>query len=133
MSNGFKLKGIFLDVENKKKPVVVEVDNNIYAFHKILRFDDIDIIDDIDIKRRTFGEKEFRVVADDIGYFRHIPKFSAYPSSGRLGIMPLVGNLLIFGMEDKFGEMTDLTDEDIELILSNVEEHDGRYVFVNCD
>ena len=127
MSYDFKLKGIFLDVENKQRPVVVEVDNNIYAFHKILRFDDIDIT------RRTFGEKEFRVVADDIGYFRRIPKFSAYPSSGCLGIMPLVGNLLIFGMEDKFGEMTDLTDEDIELILSNVEEHDGRYVFVNCD
>lgn len=127
MSYDFKLKGIFLDVENKQKPVVAEVDNNIHAFHKILRFDDIDIT------RRTFGEKEFRVVADDIGYFRRIPKFSAYPSEKSFGLMPLVGNLLIFGMEDKWGEMTDLTDEDIELILSNVEEHDGRYVFVNCD
>lgn len=127
MSNGFKLKGIFLDVENKKKPVVVEVDNNIYAFYKMLRFDDIDIT------RRTFGEKEFRVVADDIGYFRYCPRFSAYPSKGRLGVMPLVGNLLIFGMEDKWGELTSLTDEDVELILSNVEEYDGRYVFVNCD
>lgn len=127
MSYDFKLKGIFLDVENKKKPVVVEVDNNIHAFYKILR------LGDICITRRTFGKKEFRVVADDIGYFRRIPKFSAYTSGYSFGVMPLVGNLLIFGMEDKFGEMTDLTDEDIELILSNVEEHDGRYVFVNCD
>ena len=127
MSYDVRLLGILLDVEKNQRPRVVLVPNDIHAFHKILRFDDIDIT------RRAFGEKEFRVVADDIGYFRYIPKFSAYPSEKSFGLMPLVGNLLIFGMEDKFGEMTDLTDEDIELILSNVEEHDGRYVFVNCD
>ena len=68
----------------------------------------------LDSTVRTFNGVPYRILCDDVGYFAAQPKLSAY-----CGTQPnchLVGNLVVCGMEDEEGWLTDLTDEDIERI-----------------
>ena len=122
---GQKMKVVFLNVEEGKAPEEMEVIDCIEVFYKLLGQNDLDIC------RRTLGGKSFRIVADDIGYYRENPKFSAFASI--IGIMPLVGNLIVCGMEDEYGELTSLTDEDVQMIKAQVKQVDGRYVFFGCN
>lgn len=70
----------------------------------------------IDIVRRKIGGKYFEIVSDDEGLFEENPKISAVD---KLYQTMLVGNLLIAGQAVD-GELTDLSDEDVEIIGKNL-------------
>lgn len=88
---------------------VVEA-NNLKDYYKFLDCDTIDIV------MRKVNETEFDIICDDEGLFKKDNFVSARSSMGE---PLLVGNLL-FCHHDEEGEMTSVTDEEIELLKSNV-------------
>lgn len=120
-----KLRVVYLNVEEKKAPVEQIIDDNIYTFYEMIQCDAFDIC------KRNIGEREYRIICDDVGFFKSFPKISAVASE--FGLMPLVGNLIVCGIEDKYGNLTDLTDEDVQNILQNVAYIDGRFILINVN
>ena len=120
-----KIRVVYLNIEEGKPPVEIEIFDNLQWFYKLIGTKDIYFC------HRRFGDREYLVIADDVGYFRKNPKFSAI--SSEFGRMPLVGNLIICGIEDRWGNMTDLMNDDVKRIMSHVVEVDGRYRFRDCD
>lgn len=71
----------------------------------------------IDIVNRGIKGKRFDIICDDEGTFVENPKISAIDDFGQA---MLVGNLIVTGGVDSEGELTDLTEEDILHIRSNI-------------
>lgn len=74
--------------------------------------------DCIDIVARKIGDKYFEIICDDEGLLKENPRISAIDKNKMKPA--LVGNLLIAGPTDEDGELTSLTDKDIELIKNNL-------------
>lgn len=70
--------------------------------------------DCIDVTCVWIGKKRFRVVCDDEGFFKGHIRVSARFLNSRP--CPLVGNLVLCGMEDENGYLTSLTDEDVKVL-----------------
>lgn len=98
-----------LDVENGETRIAEceELDD----FYKELNAEPFDIV------MRDIGGKIFDIFVDDMGLFRDDPIVSAVSKSSFN--TELVGNL-IFANHDKWGNTTDLSDEDISLIRDNL-------------
>lgn len=106
-----KIKGVLIDVEEglEAKPMVII--DSLDTYYEILK------CSCIDIANRDIGGKRYDIVCDDEGLF----KDRAYPSAiGRGKDVMLVGNLFIAGTADGEGELTSLTDDDVENILSHM-------------
>ena len=73
--------------------------------------------DCIDIVARKIGDKYLEIICDDEGLLKENPRISAVDKNMK---PTLVGNLLIAGPTDEDGELTSLTDKDIELIKNNL-------------
>ena len=73
--------------------------------------------DCIDIVARKIGDKYLEIICDDEGLLKENPRISAVDKNMKPA---LVGNLLIAGSTDEDGELTSLTDKDIELIKNNL-------------
>lgn len=71
----------------------------------------------IDIANRSIAGKRYDIICDDEGLFVEDPKISAIDG---LGQPMLVGNLIIAGEADADGNLTDLSDADIEHIQANI-------------
>lgn len=118
-----KLKVLVVNEEGAK---VVEVDNNIEEFHKIIN------CRCIDIATRKIGEnkKYYDIIVDDEGLFVENPRVSAIDSN--LHSM-LVGNLIITNYDSK-GNTTSLSEKDIEYLKPYVEKlynfRTGEYQWV---
>lgn len=105
------MKALLVDVmENEVEEVDV---NDLQDYYKLIHCDTVEIVS------RLIGDKRFDLIADEEGLFVNDPLISAIDSSGNV---MLVGNLIVCGEPDADGKMTPLTDEDIRLIQSHIQQ-----------
>lgn len=105
------MKVIYLDVENKKKPSEMDIEDNLDVFYALIGCKTIDIV------TRCIGGKIYEVIIDDEGTFKKAPVISAVNVKGEA---QMVGNLIITGLADEDGDLTSLTDEDVKNIKANI-------------
>lgn len=103
------MKGFLIDVVNKKAEVV-ECANDIHAWYKLLK------CDIIEMPERRIGGKYYTIICDEEGLLKSNPVVSGISSD--YNVM-LVGNLLVVNSDYENGDVTDLTNEDVEHILNN--------------
>ncbi|MBQ6223441.1 MAG: DUF3846 domain-containing protein [Solobacterium sp.] len=106
------LRTVLLDVK-KRNVKVVEVDDELNEYYKMLGCDFIDIVS------RSIGGKEFDVMVDDEGLLKNGCIVSARSVDPEINEV-LVGNLMFFNSNDE-GELVSLSDDDIETIMRNID------------
>jgi len=74
-------------------------------------------VDIIDIVARKINGKYYDIICDDEGLFKEQPIPTMFDTNKQPMI---VGNIIIAGLADEEGNMTDLTDEDIVRITSSM-------------
>ena len=104
------MKVIYLNVNERKAPEVLEIEDKLETFYKLIDCSTVDIV------TREIGGKPFSIICDDEGLFVEKPTISALKKEHKT---ELVGNLIITGMPDDDGELTGLTDEEIRTIEAN--------------
>lgn len=70
--------------------------------------------DTLDSTLRTVDGKEYRFWVDDLGFYN--ANLTAWGSANCW----LFGNLFIFGREDKYGELTEVTEDDVAYLAQHV-------------
>ena len=104
------MKMLMLDVVNKDVKMVEA--NGLADYYKLIGCDYVDII------HRWIGDVEVEIVLDDEGVLVENPKPSGISVDGT---PMLFGNLLIAsGRVTDDGELTELTEEDVDEIMDNV-------------
>ena len=74
-------------------------------------------IDCIDIVVREINGKRYDIICDDEALLKEQP----IPTMFNTEKQPIIfGNIIIAGLADGYGEMTDLTDEDIDRIIDSI-------------
>lgn len=107
------MKVIYFNVLENALPVVLDIENKNEVFYKFLR------CEHIDITSRKFNGKSYTVICDDMGYFRERNLKVALFQKENKGY-PIVGNVII-SKTDTFGELTDLSEDDIKNVFSRLE------------
>ena len=92
----------FLDVDERK----FHGDNDM--LHELIK------CNCIATTRVWIGAKSFRAIVDDEGFFKEHIRVSVRFLNSRP--CPLVGNLVLCGMEDENGYLTGLTESDVETL-----------------
>ena len=106
------MKMLFLDVYNNRL-VMVEA-NGLKDYYKLIGCRCVDIVS------RKIGDVDVEIVIDDEGVLVEYPKVSAVDIIGQTS---LYGNLLVAsGRVTEDGELTELTQDEIDAILENVAE-----------
>ena len=101
---------LMLDVENKDVKMIEA--NTLADYYRLIGCDYVDII------HRRIGDVEVEIVLDDEGVLVENPKPSGISVNGSI---MLWGNLLIAsGRVTDEGELTELTEEEIDDIMDNV-------------
>ena len=104
------MKMLFLDVENREVKCVEA--NTLDDYYKFIDCNYIDII------HRRIGDVEVEIVLNDEGLLVENPKPSGISVDGT---QMLFGNLLIAsGRVTDDGELTELTEEEVDEIMDNV-------------
>ena len=104
------MKMLLLDVENRDIKMVEA--NTLADYYELIGCRCIDIIS------RTIGDVRVEVVLDDEGALVDTPKISAIDIDG---IPMLYGNLLVAsGRVTEDGELTELTEAEVDEIMDNV-------------
>ena len=104
------MKMLMLDVENKDVKMVEA--NSLDDYYKLIGCEYVDII------HRWIGDVEVEIVLDDEGLLVNAPKPSGISIDGT---PVLFGNLLIAsGRVTDDGELTELTEEEVDEIMDNV-------------
>ena len=104
------MKYLFLDVENRDVKMVEA--NELDDYYRLIGCRTIDIVS------RTIGDVRVEIVLDDEGALVDNPKVSAIDIDGT---QMLFGNLLVAsGRVTDDGELTELTEEEIDMIMDNV-------------
>ena len=104
------MRALWLDVECRK---VEEVEvNELEDYYKLIDCSTVDIV------RRKIGRKWFEIICDDEGTFKEDCKISAIDNFGNV---MLVGNLIICGLADSEGELTDLSYSDVKYIRERIQ------------
>ena len=104
------MKMLMIDVENKDVRLVEA--NTLTDYYNLIGCRTIDIIS------RSIGDVRVEIVLDDEGALVEHPKVSAIDIDGT---PMLFGNLLIAGGKvTEEGELTELTEEEIDMIMDNV-------------
>ena len=104
------MKMLMLDVENKDIKMVEA--NSLDDYYKLIGCNYVDII------HRWIGDVEVEIVLDDEGLLVNAPKPSGISVDGT---PVLFGNLLIAsGRVTDDGELTELTEEEVDEIMDNV-------------
>lgn len=70
----------------------------------------------IDIQSRKVGKKWYDFIIDDEGLFSEAPVPTAFNEDGT----PFVGTILVAGAADDEGELTDLTDDDVQNLNNHI-------------
>lgn len=107
------MKVIFLNVLENALPVVLDIENNNEVFYKYLQ------CDAIDVAFLKFNGKSYIVICDDMGYSREGNLKVALFQKENKGY-PIVGNVII-SKTDTFGELTDLSEDDVKNVFSTLE------------
>ena len=104
------MKYLLLDVENREVKTVEA--NDLDDYYKIIGCRCIDIVS------RSIGDIRVEIVLDDEGALLEHPKISAIDIDGT---PMLYGNLLIAsGRVTEDGELTELTEDEVDDIMDNV-------------
>ena len=106
------MKMLLLDVHNNEVRVVEA--NGLEDYYKYIRCSVIDIV------RRKIGDLTVEIVCDDEGALCEHPKVSAVDAV--FGLPELYGNLLVAGGKVIDGNLTELTEKEIEYIKQFVIE-----------
>lgn len=120
-------KALFLDTVNKTTKVV-DV-NTLDDYYNLIGCRCIDIVS------RKIGRKWYDIICDDEGTFVEDPLISAIDNLGRV---MLVGSLIICGLADDEGELTDLSDNDIRYVKKRIQTldtrmHEGLLMLTQCN
>jgi hypothetical protein len=128
-----KLTGVLIDTTNKTAQKLTIADE-LNEFYNILKCRTIDIV------TRNIGagrsKKAFDIICDDEGLCNNDPLISAI---NNLGTPMLVGNLFITGTTDTEGNLTSLSESDIQFILKRCQilctnKHlDGLMMLTQCE
>lgn len=110
------MKMLLLDVYNNEVKVVEA--NGLEDYYKYIGCSVIDIV------RRKIGDLTVEIVCDDEGTFVEHPKVSAIDIVGQ---PCLYGNLLVAGGEVIDGNLTELTEKEIEYIKQFITEVKTRF------
>lgn len=102
------MKMLLIDTE-LDTPKVIDIPDKLDEYYKHLR------CSTIDITMRKVGGRQFDIICDDEGLFTEHPIVTAMYRNFEPA---LVGNL-IFAHHNSEGEMTALSDEDVEIIKQN--------------
>lgn len=104
------MKMLLLDVENREVKMVEA--NDLEDYHRFIGCRTIDIVS------RYIGDVRVEIVLDDEGALVKNPKISAISINGT----PMMfGNLLVAsGRVTDDGELTELTDDEVEAIMDNI-------------
>ena len=83
-----------------------------YAFEDVIGCEYINIV------KRTIGGKQYCIVFDDCGFYNNEPIVSLLDirNPGK----NIFGSVIIAGLEDEHGELTSLTEYDIDIITSKI-------------
>lgn len=89
----------------------------------------------VEIVTRKIGRKFYEVICDEEGTFVDDPLISAIDDLGRV---MFVGNLIICGLADEEGELTDLSSNDIQYIKKRIQTldtrmHEDLLMLTNCN
>ncbi len=109
-----RMTAILVDTE-KEVFGMVNIPNDLETFYKILGCRCIDIV------TRRIGKhckKTFEIICDDEGLFKEPQKISAIDSIGQV---QLVGSILVVGNADAEGNLTGLSEHDVNYILSKIQ------------
>ena len=109
------MKALLLDTVGKTTKVVDA--NTLEDYYRMIGCDCIDIV------TRKIGRKVYDIIVDDEGLLKSDPIISAIDDFGRV---MLVGSMIICGLADAEGELTDLSDNDIRYIKKRIQTLDTR-------
>lgn len=134
-----QIKAYYIDPEtNTAEPRTIE--DSLTSFYQLLHCSSIEIVTRRIGAARTGphgrGYRRYSIICDEEGALLEDPKISAINDYGDV---MLVGSLLIVGLPDDEGELTDLMDEDIKHIrhyvmpLSTRRHPEGWYMLTSCD
>ena len=104
------MKALLLDTVGKTTKVVDA--NTLEDYYGLIGCDCIDIV------TRKIGRKVYDIIVDDEGLLKDDPIISAIDDFGRV---MLVGSMIICGLADAEGELTDLSDNDIRYIKKRIQ------------
>ena len=112
------MKAVYLNVKENKKPEVIDIEDKLSNFYRLLD------CSTIDVAVRKIGDDYYDIIVDDEGLFVEEPKVSAVDPRGNA---QLVGNLLIVKNDGK-GELVGLNEDEVAEVLKSM-----VYVFTeNC-
>lgn len=106
------MKGLLFDAETNEFRTLETNNDNLQAWYDAIGCRCIDII------RRKVGKMDFEVVIDDEGWLLDRPVPTTFDmTSGR---PMLAGTIIFYGGVDAEGNLTDITDEGVKTIKSNL-------------
>ena len=100
---------IYVNVDKGTKPQIKHIEDNIDTFYKLIN------CDSVEMPQRQINGKYFTIICDEEGALKSNPIVSACSHKGDA---MLVGNLIITGLPNEYGELTGLSDDDVLLIMS---------------
>ena len=103
------MKAIYINVLDNEVPRVVDIAPELEDIYNLIK------CDAVDFATRVINKKRFTFIADDIGLLKENPIASVINDNFKV---EFVGNVLIFGYPDDYGELTGLTKQDIKDILT---------------
>ena len=109
------MKALLLDTLEKTTKVVDP--KSLQDYYKLIGCKWVEIV------TRRIGRKYYDIICDEEGTFVEDPLISAIDDFGRV---MFVGNLIICGVADSEGELTDLTTNDIKYIKKRIQTLDTR-------
>ncbi len=125
-----KIKAVYLQAGTGIWPEVIEVDrDSLEELYKLIN------CDGVGITRRRIGFNNYLVICDDEGLFKEDPIVSAV--YGGTFQRAFVGNLLVCGLADEYGNLTGLNkaqqNEVLMCTAGYVYRSKKQYVFVLGD
>lgn len=103
------MKAIYINVLDNEVPRVVDINPELEDIYNLIK------CDSVDFATRVINKKRFTFICDDIGLLKKKPIASVINDNFKV---EFVGNVLIFGYPDDYGELTGLTKQDIKDILT---------------
>lgn len=119
-----KIKVLYLNVQENKPPEVLEIEDDNHVFYKLIGYDGMDIT------RRFISGKWYQIICDDCGRLRPRAKLALCDSAVE---NPIAGNIIITGTADRFGELTSLTDADVEAICDRKLKWMSQWIITQAD
>ena len=104
------MKAVFLNTDSHEIRVV-DIEDRLDVFYEMIG------CSTIEIPRRFIGKKLYSIICDEEATFVKDPVPSMIDHKGNILIL---GSLIVCGKPDEEGNLTSLTDEDIERIRWNV-------------